>query len=53
MENGGASYSLNVAYLAHWGWGGSSGVGLQEVGAGSPLQEARGGRNGMMLQALG
>ena len=20
-ENGGASYSLNVAYLAHWGWG--------------------------------
>ena len=33
-ENGGASYSLNVAYLARrWGWGGS-GAGSQEAGAG-------------------
>ena len=28
-------------------------MGLQEVGAGSPLQEAGSGRSGAMLQALG
>ena len=41
-ENGGESYSLNVVYLAHCGAGGggsSSGMGSQEAGAGSPLQE--------------
>ena len=38
-ENEGASYSLNVAYLAPW-VGGSSGAGSQEAGAGSLLQEA-------------
>ena len=27
-ENGGASYTLNVPYLAHWGGGGGSGVGF-------------------------
>ena len=48
-KNGGASYRLNVAHLG----GGASGVGSQEAGSGSPLQEARGGRNGEMVQALG
>ena len=32
-ENRGASYSPNVAYLAHWG-GGGGGAGSQEAGAG-------------------
>ena len=53
-ENGGASYSLNVAYLAYGGGGqGGSGVGSQEAGAGSLLQEASSGRSGAMVQALG
>ena len=51
-ESGGASYSLNVAYLACWGWGGGK-VGSQEAGAGSPLQEAGSSRSGVMLRALG
>ena len=33
-ENGGVSYSLNVAYLPCWGWGCGSGAGSQEAGAG-------------------
>ena len=33
-ENGGGSYSPNVAYLAHWWVGGGSGVGSLEAGAG-------------------
>ena len=33
--------------------GGSGGAGSQEAGAGSPLQEAGGGRSGVMLRALG
>ena len=54
-ENWGASYSPNVAYLAHRGWGEGhgSGMGPQEAGAGSPLQEASGGRSGALLRALG
>ena len=32
---------------------GGGGAGSQEAGAGSPLQEARGGRSGAMLRALG
>ena len=48
--NGGASYSLNVVYLARWGrWGGGDGAGSQEAGAGSPLQEAVSSRSGAML----
>ena len=50
----GASYSPNVAFLAHGSCGGSGGgAGSQEAGAGSPLQEAGGGRSGAMLQSLG
>ena len=48
-KNGGASYRLNVAHLG----GGASGVGSQEAGSGSPLQEAGGGRSRAMLRALG
>ena len=33
-ENGSASYSPNVAYLAHWGCSGKGGAGSQEAGAG-------------------
>ena len=51
-ENGGASYSPNVAYLACWGWGSGGGAGSQEAGAGSPLQEVGSCRSGEMLQAL-
>ena len=52
-ESGGASYSLNVAYQACWGWGRGGKVGSQEAGAGSPLQEADSSRSGVMLRALG
>ena len=52
-ENGGASYSPNVAYLAHWVWGSSGGAGSQGAGVGSLLQEAGGCRSGAMLRALG
>ena len=51
-ENGGASYSPNVAYLPRWGRDGG-GAGSQEAGAGSPLQEDGGGRSGAMPWALG
>ena len=40
-----------MAYLA--GWEEPDGVGSQEAGAGSLLQEAGGGRSGAMLWALG
>ena len=51
--NGGASYSPNIAYLAHLGGGAGGEAGSQEAGAGSPLQEAGCGRSGVVLQALG
>ena len=47
---------LIVRMLLTWlavGAGGSSGAGSQEAGTGSPLQEAGGGRSGVMLRALG
>ena len=52
-ENRGASYSPNIAYLACWERGRGGGARSQAAGAGSPLQEAGGGRSGEMLQALG
>ena len=49
------SYSLNVAYLACGGAEGGTGdgAGSQVAGAGSLLQEAGGGRSGVILRALG
>ena len=50
------SYSPNVACPARWqrgGGHGSGGVGSQEAGAGSLLQEAGSSRSGAMLQPLG